>query len=353
MVEYVYWDFKNNPVTIEQYKSFLAEYYGDNASSRYERIMWYHQRGDYQLLLALENGSLLGQASAYKVYAFVDGKREDFWWSVDTFVLPVARGKGVGKNLQKKLHEDFFSFSSLWYSKTNGFIKCKCGARIFFKVPFNYYPVSSFFSVVLRVFVRRFLQKQIPVPIICRDKYFILNDLFSFRHKWIVEDVHLSEQIDKLIPLINVSLKAYDFYVIRDKDYLTWKYLKNPTIGEYRTLCFYSKINPEKLQGVVVFSAPYVKTTFSIPLKVSTVLDCFILPESGLSKHRILLEIIRYFHNLGVAMDGVLALDDFSYFPHLRYPWKGTALLTNYVGNSNIENPYLSYSDQDMEQMIL
>ena len=353
MVEYVYWDFKNNPVTIEQYKSFLTEYYGDNASSRYERTMWYHQRGDYQLLLALENSSLLGQASAYKVYAFVDGKREDFWWGVDTFVLPVARGKGVGKKLQKKLHEDFCNFSSLWYSKKNGIIKHKCGAYELFKCPFNYYPVNSFVSVVLRVFIKRFLHKQFSVPIKCKDKYFILNDLFSYRNEWIVKSVHLSEQIEELIPLINKSLSKHDFYVIRDKDYLTWKYLKNPTIGEYKTLYFYSKTNPEKLQGAVVFSAPYIKTTFSVPLKVFTLLDCFVIPGNGLSKHRILLETIRYYHNLGVTVDGVLALGVFSYFPYLRYPWKGTALLTNYVGKSEFANPYLSYSDQDMEQMIL
>ncbi len=353
MVEYIYWDFKNTPVTIEQYRSFLTEYYGDSANSRYERAMWYHQRGNYQVLLALENGCIIGQSCVYKVYAIVNGKKEDFWWGVDAFVLPAARGKGVGKKLQKKLHEDFFYFSSLWYSKTNGFIKRKCGAWELVKVPFNYYPVCSFLSVVLRVFIKRVLHHKMFVPITYKDKYFILNNFFASRNKWMVKDVCLSEQMDELMPLVNDSLKKHDFYVIRDKDYLIWKYLKNPTIGEYKTLFFYSLINPDELQGAVIFSTPYIKTTFSIPLKVFTILDCFVLPGSRLSKYRILLETIRYYHQLGIAMDGVLTLGNFSYFPFIRYPWSGTALLTNYVKKTKIENPYLSYSDQDMEQMIL
>lgn len=353
MVEYIYWDFKNNPVSIEQYKSFLTEYYGSDADSRYERTMWYYQKGNYHLLLALEDGVLLGQSSAYKVFINIGGKKKEFWWSVDTFVLPAARGKGVGKNLQKKLHKDFPNFSSLWYSKANGFIKRKCGAYGLLKCPFNYYSASSFLSVLLCVFVKRFLHKVVHFPVIYRNKYFILNNLFSFKNKWIVQDVQLSEHIDELSPLIDESLKEHDFYVIRDKDYLFWKYIENPTIGGYKTLFFYSKSNPEKLLGAVIFSSTYMKTTFSIPLNVFTILDSFIVPGSGLSKRQILLETIRYYHNLGVAVDGILALGDFSYFPFLRYPWDGTALLTNYVGSSNIENPYLSYSDQDMEQMIL
>lgn len=353
MVEYVYWDFKQIPVTIEQYKCFLTEYYGESADARYDRMQWYHKRGRYRILLAVEDGVLLGQSCVYSVDVAINSEKKELWWGVDGFVLEKARGRGIGKMLQKQLHRDFTFFSSLWYSRLNGIIKHKCGAYELFKCPFNYYPVSSFLSVVLRVFIKRFLHKQFSIPIKCRNKYFRLNDLFSLGNKWVVEDVHLSEQIDTLIPLINKSLNEHDFYVIRGKDYLTWKYLKNPTIGEYKTLCFYSKINPEMLLGVVIFSIPYVKTTFSIPLKVFTILDCFTLPGSGLSKRQILLAAIRYYHNIGIVMDGVLTLNDFSYFPYLRYPWKGTALLTNYVRYSNFKNPYLSYSDQDMEQMIL
>lgn len=353
MVEYVYWDFKQIPVTIEQYKRFLAEYYGESADARYDRMQWYHERGRYKILLAIEDGVLLGQSCVYSVDVVINNEKEELWWGVDGFVLEKARGRGIGKMLQKQLHRDFSFFSSLWYSRLNGIIKHKCGAYGLLKCPFNYYSASSFLSVLLCVFVKRFLHKVVHFPVIYRNKYFILNNLFSFKNKWIVQNVQLSEHIDELIPLINESLKEHDFYVIRDKNYLFWKYIENPTIGGYKTLFFYSKSNPEKLLGAVIFSSTYMKTTFSIPLNVFTILDSFIVPGSGLSKRQILLETIRYYHNLGVAVDGILALGDFSYFPFLRYPWDGTALLTNYVGSSNIENPYLSYSDQDMEQMIL
>lgn len=354
MVELVYWDFDKHPVSVEQYKSFLESYYGEDAKERFVRMMWYRQRNGYAILLALENGKLLGQSSAYQVSVIVDGFRQEFWWSVDTFVLPIARGKGIGKKLQKKLHEDFPNFSSLWYSKTNGLIKRKCGACEFLKVRFNYYPVNSFFTVLFCVFAKRVLHKELSFPIgIWRDKYYTLNKICRGKNKFDVKEVDLCDKMKELSVLAKQVLEGKDFYVVRDADYLVWKYLNNPTIGEYKTLFFYSTKQSEKLMGAIVFSVPYLKKTFSIPLRVFTVLDCFTISESLLAKKDMLCSAIRYFHKRHVAVDGVLTLEDYGYFPFLRHPWKGTALLSTCKNVSEIKAPYLSYSDQDMEQMIL
>ena len=354
MVELIYWDFKSSPITVEQYKSFLTAYYGKEADERYTRTMWYRQRGHYELLLAIDDNKLLGQSSAYQVYVMISGKREELWWSVDTFVLPMARGKGVGKKLQKKLHEDFPNFSSVWYSKTNGFIKLKCGANEFLNIHFNYYSVNSFFTVLLRVLTKRVLHKELSFPIgIWRNKYYVLNQTKRHNSKYDVKEVDLSDNMKEFSVLARQALEGKDFYVVRDADYLTWKYLKNPTIGEYKVLFFYSTEQIGQLLGAIVFSIPYLKKTFSIPLRVFTVLDCFSLSENLLTKKNMLCGAIRYFHERHILMDGVVALGDYGYFPLLRHPWKGTALLSTCKNVNEIKTPYLSYSDQDMEQMIL
>ena len=354
MIELAYWDFETYPVTVEQYKTFLLSYYGATAQERYMRMMWYRQRAGYAVLLALENGKLLGQSTVYNVRVSVGGEETIFYWGVDAFVLAEFRGKGIGKKLQKKLHEDFPNFSSLWYSKANGFIKRKCGAHEFLNIHFNYYPINSFFTVLFRVLAKRVLHKELPPLMgIWWDKYYSLNKICRFKSDFDVREVDLSDKVEELSVLARQALKEKDFYVLRDVDYLTWKYLKNPTIGEYKTLFFYSADQSGKLLGAIVFSVPYQKKTFSILLKVFTVLDCFILPGSSLTKEDALYSAIGYFHERHVVVDGVLALEDFRYFPLLRHPWKGTALLSTCKNINEIKTPYLSYSDQDMEQMIL
>lgn len=354
MFDLIYWDFKSNPINMEQYKLFLTSYYGEEADERYARTMWYRQRGDYAVLLAIDDGKLLGQSSAYKVYAMISGRREELWWSVDTFVLPIARGKGIGKKLQKKLHEDFPNFSSAWYSKTNGSIKRKCGAHELLNIPFNYYPVSSYFSVIFRIFIKKILHKDLPIfSAILKNKYYNLNRFWRSTPNFIIKEVNLSDNLKKIVELANFSLEKKDFYIIRDYEYLSWKYLKNPTIGEYKTLFFYDAKQSDKLLGAIIFSMPFLKRVFSTQLKIFTVLDYFILTEETVTKSDALCSAIRYFCEHQIHVDGVLTLENFQYFPLLRYPWKGTPLLSTYAEINNFKTPYLSYSDQDMEQMIL
>ena len=352
MLELVYWDFECNPLTHEQYKAFLASYYKDEAHARYERTMWYHKHGNYKLLLALKDGVCLGQACAYRVNVRIDGHSDELWWGVDTFVLPAARGEGMVKKLQKKLLDDFPNFSSVWYSKANGFIKRKSGAHELLKVPFNYFPVSSFFTVLTRVFVKHILYKHLSQPAaIWKDKYYVLNNVCRGKSKFEVMKVDLAGKLDELSALAEYSLKEKDFYVVRDADYLAWKYLENPTIGNYHALFFYTQ--GKELAGVIIFSSPYKKLAFSIPLTVVTILDCFVLPHFGLDKGQMLREAMHYHHEKGIAVDGILALGDFPYRPLLRYPWGGIPLLTNFDKKISLKSPYLSYSDQDMEQAVL
>lgn len=124
--------FRKKPISVDRYKLFLHEYYGDSAEERYRRLEWYKKRGNYYLLLALYNGEPVGQSSAYQASARINGNNSDWWWSVDTFVLSRMRGKGIGKGLQKRLHCDFPNFSSLWYSKSMVLLKEFVEALIFY-----------------------------------------------------------------------------------------------------------------------------------------------------------------------------------------------------------------------------
>ncbi|MDE6652349.1 MAG: GNAT family N-acetyltransferase, partial [Paramuribaculum sp.] len=125
MIEYHYLD----DIESAEYKALLEEYYGNQWHSRYERVLWYKKHTELNILVATDNGKIVGQSSVYKDTAIVKGKPEIIWWSVDTFVLKSERGKGIGKALQAKLHQDFNAISSIWYSRANGIIKIKCGAK--------------------------------------------------------------------------------------------------------------------------------------------------------------------------------------------------------------------------------
>lgn len=353
MIEYIYWDFESNPVSIDEYRNFLHEYYGELASERYKRLKWYSETENYHLLLAMYNGRIVGQSSAYKVTATCFGETIIFWWSVDTFVLPKFLGKGIGKGLQKKLHIDHVNFSSLWYSRANGAIKQKCGANAFLLVPFNYFPVNSFFSVIANAIQKTKSNKPSNSSLLLPNIYYRINRFFSNSGSYLTKEVNLNDSLKDLMVYIENSLKQYDFYVQRDFKYMHWKYITNPTLKEYHTICFYSIHNPNELLGMVIFSGVFTRTVFATPSKVVTILDCFVFNETKFSKRMALLEVISYFHRKRIVFDGCLTLDNISYYPFLRYPYKGSALLSTYNNKQEIKHWYFSYSDQDMEQMIL
>ena len=91
---------------------------------------------------------MVGQASAFKVTAIIEGKEQALYWGCDTFLLQEYRGYGIGKTLQKIMHETCPNFSSAWYSPINGIIKRKCGCFDLMELRFTYYPVSYFMGMM-------------------------------------------------------------------------------------------------------------------------------------------------------------------------------------------------------------
>lgn len=349
-IEYLYYDLEEDPVTRSRYMSFLREYYGDAAPSRLQRALWYRETGAYRLLLGIKDGQLVGQTSAYRVSVVISGALRYIWWSVDSFVLESQRGQGFGKGLQKRLHEDLENFSSVSYSRPNGIIKRKCGAGELARVPFVYLPVDSFASLVLRIFLHRKFHKEIRVPSLFKNKYYHVNKLFDFsRKRYMAREIDLKDSLDTLVPLISESLKRYDFYVVRDKEYMKWKYLENPTIGRFHTLGFYPA-DSDRMAGCLIFSEPFEKQVFSVSATVSVVLDCFVFAEPKITKKRMVLEAMDFLRKRNRKIDGMLYIGETAYFPTLRYPYRGRSFLST-ISAGDIRNPYLGYSDQDMEQV--
>ena len=150
-----------------QYKEFLETYHGQGTYAEWrERILWYFALGEdnYRILVAKKGDEFVGQSCAYSVDVSMCQNTFRLWWSVDTFVLPKMRGKGIGKLLQGRLHKDLPNFSSAWYSPTNGVIKRKCGAHGLLNLFFGYYPVSSYFTIIFELALKRIISRKIVIP---------------------------------------------------------------------------------------------------------------------------------------------------------------------------------------------
>lgn len=355
MITYKYITLSGNEQKDFEYIEFLRKFHGDNAITHYKRSLWYQGRGYLDLLVALEDGEYVGQSSAYKVQMHQDDSDIDWWWGVDTFVLPKMRGKGVGKTLQKKLHEEHPNFSSLWYSGTNGIIKRKCGATTICKVGFNFYPIKSFFSVLLRAGLSRFAHKDVTVPSILKHKY-----LFAYKSRCLnVSEISLETLLEDMDKDQGKCFSRFNFYVKRDHDYLAWKYGDNPSLNGYHIYSV-SSINSSETEGIIILTEPYIHNTLSVDLKVMTVLDIFVFNHK-LKESDILGAVVNNINLQGI--EGIISLGrHFKKFSisfekrtdriNLPFPFEGMELLSNYKGETSNIQPYFSYSDQDMEQMI-
>ena len=257
------------------------------------------------------------------------------------------RGKGIGKGLQRKLHEDLPNFSSVWYSRTNGRIKRSCGANKFLYAHFNYYPVGAYLSAFAEVFFKKFLKKKISVPTLFKDKYYYLNTLCVNRKRYVIKEISLEEHLREVSSVAGHAIKDKDFYITRDINFFRWKYMENPSLTEYHVLAVYS--SGGELLGIVLFSGVFQKTVLGVPRKVVTILDCFPINDH-ISMRTLLLMVMRYYKERSLQVDAILSLQDMGYLPCVRYSHKGVPLLTTCT--EHVKDFYLSYSDQDMEQMI-
>ena len=323
--------------------SLYKEFYGNDGILRFQkRIPWYRSHKDFHLLMAEYDGEYVGQACCYKADIFVSDCISWIYWGVDTFVLSKMRGKGIGKKLQAKLHEDWPNFSSAWYSKTNGIIKKKCGGHEIFPVEFCFYPVSKLYTTYIDRILRKFLKIEanvhFPIPYI----YARLNSRSSIPYTY-----RETEFSPKIVKTMQQWLKDSDcdFYLLRSEEFVRWKYIENPNL-RYHVL---EIIKENTVCGYLVFSHIFTTNCLGGNANVSNLLDYVFAPEENVSIKNIVRIITSFYKRKGEVLDGVRAIgaSDYKFIQRPKAPVPMLSTMTDV----KISRPYLTYIDQDMEQM--
>ena len=330
-----------------EYIHFLESFHGEGTFSLWRKYMlWYWQLGDngFRVLTAKRGDEYIGQACAYRVRAFVNGTEQDLWWGVDNFVIAPMRGKGVGKLLQSQLHRDLRNFSSAWYAPANNTIKRQCGAHGIMTFSFGYYPVSSYFSILMELAMKQLISMKISVPRIRIP--WIYSMINSPRNKGLnnykLQDIDLV-QLPSLSNFIEGCLKDKEFHVIRSEQYLQWKYVSNP-----RTRCrAVVARNDDTTVGLIVFSEILEQKVVHAMARVVKVYDILSTPTSGLTYKHLLYMLSEYLHKRGERIDGFKLLQNVAWHPSLLYPKNRELLSTLNVGE--LSSGYITYIDQDME----
>ncbi len=328
---------ENIGVTNQEYIDFLSGYFkGERLKTQLERIQWYKEWGKYRILVAKLNGKLIGQSCAFGVTAVLNGKEIDWWWSVDTFVLEEARGMGLGKKLQGKLHEDFENFSSLSYTKANEYVKRKVGSREFCKVNYCYYPCYSFLSIIFNAVRKKSYHAKLRKKF---SFYPILNHVNMSLYE--VKDVIITKEIENNI--MSYLSSNYTFFIRKDIAYLEWKYKKNPTIGIDSLGIYKNGI----LSALVFVSKPGPIRFLTGDILGVKILDRFVF-DNKIKDKEILAIIREYYKRNGFYLDGIRMLSRCSYIPCFIHPKKGHILLSNCV-NVPSGKVYFGFGDQDIE----
>lgn len=329
----------------EEYLEFLNKCYGKSAKHKLdERLPWLSKASNYTILLAIMDNKIVGQACSYETTASAQGKEIQVTWGVDNFVLPETRGKGVGKMLQKHMHDNKVNFSSAWYSPTNGYIKRKCGSRAFTNYYFPYYAISKFFGIYLELAIFKIFKKKIRIPSRIPNLY---CKIFNRRKSRNYEYKEISYFSPEHIAYIQDVLdNNYDFYVKRSSDYLNWKYFENPSIKDFHIM----EIRKEsKIVAIISFSAAQSKKYICTEYFGATILDAFIGNKELFSERDIIPTVVNYYKEKNISLDGICTIFDFPYFPKIKYPKQGSPFLSTY--NGEIKKPYISLMDQDMERI--
>ena len=310
------------------------------------KIRYYQSCYDLKILCAKIDGRIVGQSCALKAYAIAKGERVEWWWSVDTFLMKACRGKGIGKQLQKILHDTLPNFSSAWYTPDNERVKKKCGAHGIGAIDFAYYPISTSLFIFGDLAFRKLFKRPIPFRISIPYMYSSLNGLFlnTKLKDYTVTEIPYDKMGDDVAEFMESALSSKDFHIERSLHFLKWRYSFLP--AGYQML----RIEKEgKTEAIVTFSNVYNSRFDEAPIKGVTIYDMVISPESKLTKKQLLIYIANRFRKQHAKVDGFQMLDNFRYFGRWRYPFHSSPILTTLPGD--YQDVYLTFADQDMYQI--
>lgn len=335
-VEYLYVDPVNPP---QGYIQMLCKWYGEEKWSWYKKSQfeWYQRYPKYKIFAAKVDDVFVGQAAAFGVDCYISNKIKELWWGVDTFLFREYRGSGIGKQLQKHLHDDLPNFTSAAYTPINGIIKKKCGCNSLFERNTWYYGVSNFFTLMVSIAAGKLFKMNLPMRSIAANQY-----LWFKSKKYKGYEITGAVIDEKLVGFINENLKnKYDFFVWRNVDYMKWKYEMNPAF-DYKLMTF-SKNGMVK--AVVGFTDIRHYGLGGKIVRGVKVLDSIIGNDSELTAADLLVYIADYYKMKNERIDGIFSLKKSGWHP--RTCASRPVLSTM---RAEIRQPYITYLDQDMEQ---
>lgn len=337
-IEYLYLDPLNPPLG---YVEMLQRWYGKEKWEHFKKrqFEWYQNYRQYRIYVIKVDDKFVGQATAFGVEVFNNNKKSELWWGVDTFLFKKYRGDGRGKQLQKQLHNDLPNFTSAAYTPINAIIKKKCGCEALFNKHEYYYGVSSYLSLLVSIFAKKKMKLELPTK-------GLFPWLFSFyRRKNYQNNTIVEACIDEsLVDFINQSLKdQYDFFVWRNVDYMRWKYEKNPAF-QFKLLQF--KRNG-KIEAVLGFTDVHFYKMGGRSVRSVKILDAIIDKDSKLSHKDLLVYVADYYRKQNQRIDGILSLTKSNWQPRISVSRPVLSTL-----KEKIDKPYLSFLDQDMEQVM-
>lgn len=335
-VEYLYVDPIKPP---KEYMEMLRKWHGEEKWNWFKRrqFEWYQKYPKYKIHAVKVDGAFVGQASAFGVEVYDKAEVHDLWWGVDTFLFSEFRGRGIGKQLQKKLHEDLPNFTSAAYTPINAIIKEKCGCRPLFEKKTWYYGVSNFLVLMSSITARKKLHVNLPSRGLSLNQYLWLKS--RKYKKYEVSDAVID---DNLVNFINETLKSkHDFFVWRDVDYMKWKYEKNPAF-KYKLVTFSKN---RKTEAVVGFTDIHHYGLGGKKVKGVKVLDSVIAKDSELTTKDILVYIADFYRKAHQDIEGIFAMQKCGWQPRTCVSRPVLSTL-----NADIRKPYITYLDQDMEQ---
>lgn len=340
--------FSEKEQSSSEYKALLTSFYNNpNAwEIRKQRMEHYSYFGDFRLVVAKLDGVLMGQASAYKVNAVIYGKEEPLYWGCDTFLLPQSRGLGMGKKLQKILHEECPNFSSAWYSPINGIIKRKCGASELMSLKFTYYPVSNFWGMMFQLASTKVFNRKISIKPIFGRIYYYLNKGFRVNKisNYEVSKLTFNDINYELSNFMESALQKYDFHIKRDLIFLKWAYgWKKDSYDMY----IFKKSG--KIEAMVSYSQVHNCNFVVSSVPGVSILDLVISPSCELKEKDLLLFVIEQCKRDHKHIECVIALQDIPYFMKFTYPRPSVPLLSTF--GKKVNKGYISLIDQDMDQI--
>lgn len=345
IIEYLFLDKKQ--VESEEYKVLQQKIHGPQGYiSRKKRIDHYAESADFRLLVAVKNGQMIGQASAFKVMAIIENKEQPLYWGCDTFLLSESRGLGIGKQLQYKLHQICPNFSSAWYSPINGIIKKKCGCTSLIDLKFTYYPVSIYWGIFEQLISAKICKKRLALNLSLPYFYYKINNFFHKNklNSYAIEEVQFENINQEISDFMEEALAMYDFHIKRSLEFLKWAYGWKK--GQYHMLA----IKKEKqIKAIVAFSEIHNATHVVARFHGISILDLVVHPKEPLTKKDILLYVIKFYKQQKRRLDGLITFEQMNYFPKFIYPWPSSPLLSTY--GKKVSKGYLSFIDQDMDQL--